>query len=754
MAVYLCLLVLWVSSWDTNVATPFYWPKRSEDQTLVPVSPDPGMGNYMKSTVVDALYHSPAWSVHRYAQLAGADSPDAQVLTPEEATEKYGIEGHLSFFDPIDDFAAQIMQQRKLDEINRGTMLSLGANSLGRRAAGFGTSLIATVLDPINLAAMFVPVVGEARFAQMVKQFGGSMVKARLATGAIEGLVGSAMVEPLILLPATYEGSNYGLADSAINLGFGAILGGPLHVGFGAVGDRLVAGKLKERERVQQLVDRLNQVGDQMRIGEVVKPYDPWYHGTTSTLNFEEGKGLPHFAKDPTVAEFYTYDNGQVVEVEFAGKMATEKDITRLYPVDEDDIVEGIMLLHEDEGKTLREAGFDFVEFTDPGEGVVVRIPLTKKSIGKQKTRISKPIISPDTQHAAQSSAISDILQDRPVTSPGDVVRGADEVTVDEAKFDAKVARDEALKELGFDTEQKDTFKLYPDQSIADPKPNEPWFHGRDKDDNVPYNFNFSDPESGRPAVAWFARDPGYAAFYGDFIFVANIETKKVANQDQVLQAAKTAGIMEEAAKYYGVDVVSQVGEKAFFKANHVLPQYDHAKEEHFGYKVVDELRKQGFDSALIPDDGGKVALVVFSPDQIKTPGRRPKKTDTGILFADGKGMKRSLEQRIADLREAKVKNLVERKRREHMKRQAEIESARKQNPTKPEGLVKDDIDATVREVMAEIEEMEPGVVEQSDLESTDIPPEIREAVDNIKREKTVEDSIRAGVDCIIEGMS
>lgn len=779
------------------MATTFFWPERSPDQTLVPETPDPGMFKYLSTTVRDALYHSPASGVYRFAELAGADSFTGQELQPEEATKKYGIPGELQFFEPINDYAAQIMQRRKFAEIDREAMLGLGANSLGRRAAGFGTSLIATILDPINLASMFVPVVGEVKFAQMVTRFGGSLPKARLAAGAVEGLVGSAMVEPFVLLPALYEGSHYGMVDSAMNLGFGAVLGGPIHALAGSLGDDIGKFRQSEKKRVQGMVDRLNQVGDAMRVQSVVQFNDPI---VASAYKLKDGRTLT----GPTHASIFAEGEGLKVNSE---DVEVEGWVTK----------SGKFITMDD----IRNAPADMYQAARFREG---QEPLLQRDVAR-----SKPVISPDTQHAAMSSAVADVLNDRPVTSPGDVVKGADEITLDEAKFDAKRARDEALKELGFDTRQAPTYNQGLD--MPDPKPNEPWFHGYEEEALFV-----------KDRVAFFTREPDIAAIFTDSdvifttpesrnldqvapVFVANLDVKKTASYDRMVEVAKSLGILKSD-----------------------LPKSQYPTGPDIGLmlrgELVKALKSEGYDSVAIP---AEEAVAVFSPDQIKTPGRKPVKTDKGILFADGREMKRSLEKRVNDLREAKIKNLVERKKREHAKRQAEIESARKQNPVKPTELVTDDLDAEHQKVMREIEDLNPdvaetlmltdrqkdakvdaaairtmdgkiftgtshieiymreglsiektappdkqmesdgfmlkgeyltrpetaerlnisdaeghqgawseslGVVEQVDLESMDIPPELREAIQNVKNEKTVEDAIQAGADCVIREMS
>lgn len=246
------------------------WIPPQENPNFVSRPPDPGAFNYYATSAWDAIYHSPFSGVYRATQLgiesSGAlngltwnpengttfDQNDADrqynVLTPKEATQKYGLDGQLKFDEPINESAARLMYQRKLDENDRAYILQTGATSGFRHAAGMGVGMAATLVDPLNVAMMFTPVVGEVRMASMVAKYG--VTRARLAAGAIEGFVGSAMAEPFVLLPAMQEQANYGLADSALNLGFGAVLGAGLHAGLGAVGDRIRALKPKEANAI------------------------------------------------------------------------------------------------------------------------------------------------------------------------------------------------------------------------------------------------------------------------------------------------------------------------------------------------------------------------------------------------------------------------------------------------------------------------------------------------------------------------
>lgn len=110
--------------------------------------------------------------------------------------------------------------------------------------AGFGASvagsLTATAVDPINVASAFIPVVGPARYAMWLERAGTVAGRAgvRVGVGATEGLVGSTLYEAVNASTNRSLPENYGLRDSFLNIAFGTVLGGGLHVMGGAVADR------------------------------------------------------------------------------------------------------------------------------------------------------------------------------------------------------------------------------------------------------------------------------------------------------------------------------------------------------------------------------------------------------------------------------------------------------------------------------------------------------------------------------------
>ena len=143
----------------------------------------------------------------------------------------------------IPEAALNILIQRKREEVKRQALIDSAPSGFWSGAAQIGTGLAVSIADPLNVASAFVPIIGQARYAKLLATAGtaGGRAGVRAGVGAVEGVVGAAIIEPVVLAAANAEQADYGLYDSYMNLTFGAVLGGGLHSGLGAIGD--VIGK-------------------------------------------------------------------------------------------------------------------------------------------------------------------------------------------------------------------------------------------------------------------------------------------------------------------------------------------------------------------------------------------------------------------------------------------------------------------------------------------------------------------------------
>lgn len=168
---------------------------------------------------------------------------DSPTLAPDVAGERIadaGLTGHLTVpGSGIPSRALDILIERKRRELVRMD----AANRAPMRYAWVGVpAQIATgIIDPVNVAASFIPLVGPTKYAAMLARAAGPLGRAgvRAGVGAAEGFVGSALVEPFVAAAKAQEQADYDMADSLLNVTFGSVLGGGLHVTGGAVADVL-----------------------------------------------------------------------------------------------------------------------------------------------------------------------------------------------------------------------------------------------------------------------------------------------------------------------------------------------------------------------------------------------------------------------------------------------------------------------------------------------------------------------------------
>ena len=129
----------------------------------------------------------------------------------------------------------------RLKERERKQLQTMGRRpqTWGGFAVELSGGLAGSLMDPAQAAASFIPVVGQARYARYLAgaKTGLGRAGVRAGVGAVEGLAGAALLEPLVYTRAQSLGLEYTTTDSFMNLAFGTVLGGGLHVMGGAALD-------------------------------------------------------------------------------------------------------------------------------------------------------------------------------------------------------------------------------------------------------------------------------------------------------------------------------------------------------------------------------------------------------------------------------------------------------------------------------------------------------------------------------------
>jgi hypothetical protein len=192
------------------------------------------------------------------AEFGAIDDYGRSITAPEpsvpadELQQRFGIPGKLKFDNPLPASVAQSMYDAKRDEIAREDALSRRPSGLGPGAAQMGAGLIAGLLDPVNVAAAFVPGVDEARFGALFGESALGTVASRATAGAVSGAVGQIPLVALRYGLSQQEQADYDAWSAMSDLAMGAGIGGVLHPLAGAVGDAL--GQRFARTRAAAIV--------------------------------------------------------------------------------------------------------------------------------------------------------------------------------------------------------------------------------------------------------------------------------------------------------------------------------------------------------------------------------------------------------------------------------------------------------------------------------------------------------------------
>lgn len=161
------------------------------------------------------------------------------MLDPDEANQYFSIPGQLRFDKPVPAGVASNLYQAKREELQRRDIAQRAPGGFFPTAARMGVNFAANALDPLNVAATFMPVVGEARYAEWLAGAGSALGRAgiRAGVGAAAGAVGQIPLEAIRFGLSRDEQSDWSARSAMLDIVMGGVLGGALHAGGGAVGD-------------------------------------------------------------------------------------------------------------------------------------------------------------------------------------------------------------------------------------------------------------------------------------------------------------------------------------------------------------------------------------------------------------------------------------------------------------------------------------------------------------------------------------
>ena len=159
--------------------------------------------------------------------------------TPEELTEKFGE--IITFNRAMSEEEAALLVQNKKEEIIRESIIQAGPKGIVPGVAKFAGGMAAMATDPLELASMFIPVVGATGRATSIARYG--KVRGNVVVGAKEGAFGSAITEPFYYGLSVNQQLDYTMSEALFNIGAGLFLGGAIQGGLAGLLTRSVNEK-------------------------------------------------------------------------------------------------------------------------------------------------------------------------------------------------------------------------------------------------------------------------------------------------------------------------------------------------------------------------------------------------------------------------------------------------------------------------------------------------------------------------------
>ena len=168
------------------------------------------------------------------------------LISANEANEKYAVTPPsgfkpLKFDNPVPESVAKSMYEAKLDEVARNDAAQRAPAGFGNSVIRGGLNLFAGLLDPVNVAAAFVPGLGEASVARTLGLEGieslGARTVVRGIAGASQGIAGQIPLSALRYGLSQEDQSDYSALDAMSDIAMGGLIGGGLHTMLGGVGD-------------------------------------------------------------------------------------------------------------------------------------------------------------------------------------------------------------------------------------------------------------------------------------------------------------------------------------------------------------------------------------------------------------------------------------------------------------------------------------------------------------------------------------
>ena len=349
-----------------------------------------------------------------FDRLAQRPIREPDVISEDQQSElikEQKLEKHLKSVEGETEEGLALRVKWKKEELLRKSILANSDGDVSTMFAQFGVGLFASLLDPLNVAVGFIPVMGVARYSQMLARQASwaGRLGVRAKVGAFEGAVGTAMIEPLVLAATEATQYDYNLYDSFANLAFGTVLGGAMHGTIGAIGDRRggITQDALAAQRISKAIDVIDEQSRrelvQVAVAQVMSGRQPVGLDTALRKSLEEGQGTARgpredrdVIRDPAEVQFddepalgegrairVTASDGDGVQMSFRNVADAEKKAQQL---EEEGFTATVRSLGEDdhridltvENNFVRKPDGEYLTFREEADAVNVASELLK----------------------------------------------------------------------------------------------------------------------------------------------------------------------------------------------------------------------------------------------------------------------------------------------------------------------------------------------------------------------------------------
>lgn len=175
--------------------------------------------------------------------MVGMPSVNPKAMTPEEfKAQGFDRKGKIQWTSDMTPQRAQILAETYDRRQIEAELLQRDGQGAFRTAVGFGAALLANMPDPVNL----IPFGGAAAR--------GASLGRRAFLAAREGAVSTLAADAILMPEAVRRGDDVDFGDLALDVTFGALLGGGLGAAGGLLHNRRVAALEGERAALQSVL--------------------------------------------------------------------------------------------------------------------------------------------------------------------------------------------------------------------------------------------------------------------------------------------------------------------------------------------------------------------------------------------------------------------------------------------------------------------------------------------------------------------